>query len=374
MITCEYPPELGGVAAYTHQLAEALAARGLAVAVFAPGDSGVSTEGAVTVARVAGTFGPLGLWRVSRELDRRGRAPLLVQYVPTGFGWRGLNFWLPLWLVWRSFARRDRVVAMVHEVAVPFFPGANPANVLAVSHRLMALMLGAACAALVVTVPRWRDLLRGIGVWRATAVNPVPANLPESAIGELRRRGPAPTAAARVVGHFGTYGRLVTGLLEPALTELLTADPTAQVVLVGPSEKWAPEWLARRSQFAARVRTFGRLTEVAVAEQLAGCAVLLQPYPDGGCGRRTTLMAGVALGVPVVTTDGPATEPAWRGGAVCLVPADKPDRLAGAVRSLLDDPARRAEMSARAASLYDAEFALSRHIDRLLVVLEGPRR
>src|SRR5512135_1070561 len=60
----------------------------------------------------------------------------------------------------------------------------------------------------------------------------------------------------------------------------------------------------RRTDWTARVITPGPLPAPAIAEYLRACDLVLQPYPDGASGRRTTLMTALANGVPVVTTLG----------------------------------------------------------------------
>jgi len=50
--------------------------------------------------------------------------------------------------------------------------------------------------------------------------------------------------------------------------------------------------------------------------------VLLQPYEDGVTTRRGSIIAALALGVPVVTTTGRMTEPLWRASAAVTLVAD----------------------------------------------------
>ena len=56
-----------------------------------------------------------------------------------------------------------------------------------------------------------------------------------------------------------------------------------------------------------------------VSLHLQACDLLLQPYPEGITARRTTAMAGLAHGVPMVSSSGPLTEDFWAdSGAVAL--------------------------------------------------------
>ena len=49
----------------------------------------------------------------------------------------------------------------------------------------------------------------------------------------------------------------------------------------------------------------------ALADHIGACDLLIQPYPDGISSRRTSAMAGLALGIPVITTTGSLTESLW---------------------------------------------------------------
>ena len=116
-----------------------------------------------------------------------------------------------------------------------------------------------------------------------------------------------------------------------------------------------------------RLCATGALPSYEVACHLAACDVVLQPYPDGVTGRRSSLMSPLALGRPIVTTTGHLTEPFWQDtNAVVLVPAGSGDNLARAVQDLLDDPSRRQQLGTNAMELYRQRFALQHTIDALL--------
>jgi glycosyltransferase involved in cell wall biosynthesis len=97
----------------------------------------------------------------------------------------------------------------------------------------------------------------------------------------------------------------------------------------------------------------GRLDDEAVSEALAVCDLLLMPYSDGVSLRRGTLMAGLAHGCAIVTTEPQAPLPELVDGTHLLtVPPDNPGAAANAVRRIVDDPALAARLrqNARAVS------------------------
>jgi glycosyltransferase involved in cell wall biosynthesis len=115
-----------------------------------------------------------------------------------------------------------------------------------------------------------------------------------------------------------------------------------------------------------RVRFLEDLLGDSVAAHLASCDVLLQPFPDGISARRTSAMAGLALGIPMVSTEGHLTDSVWPGSeAVSLAPAGDVATMAGLVLDLLEAPDRSKSMGERGAKLYRDRFSLERTMETL---------
>ena len=208
-------------------------------------------------------------------------------------------------------------------------------------------------------------------------------------LAQLHRVDPAAVANARaaisidsatqLVGHFGTYGVHVSAELRRVLPEILRADTRRVGVLIGrDSEKFAASLVHAHPFLAARIRAIGYLAPEEAAAQLAACDLLIQPYPDGVSTRRTSVMAGLALGRPIVTTAGALTEGVWRESqAVALVPAENPAAFIDAAEFLLTNTNEREAYGVRARAFYAAHFALDQTICRLRAEspqLETPRR
>jgi len=374
LVTGEYPPDPGGVADYTAAVAAALADTGAEVHVWAPGDADgpVARPGWLAVHRVARRFGPAGLAQLDRGLDRFvGPRTVLIQYVPHAFGWKAMNLPFAAWAGWRA-RLGDDVRVMFHEVAFPWVRRPLRHNVLAAVNRAMAAVLVRACTRAYVSIPGWEPLLRRLGAGRVPiAWTPVPSNVPEEAPAaavavrraELTRGDPT----ARVACHFGTYGPSVTRTLAPVLRELLGRRPDIRVLLLGAGgDRWRGELADRRTDWPARVIAPGPLPAPVIAEYLRACDLVLQPYPDGASGRRGTLMAALANGVPVVTTIGVLSESVWADGAVAAALAGDPDRLARLALDLLDRPDHLAELGQAGRRLYEDRFALRHTIAALI--------
>ena len=81
--------------------------------------------------------------------------------------------------------------------------------------------------------------------------------------------------------------------------------------------------------------------------------------------RRTSAMAALALGVPVVTTDGFLTDPVWREGAVALAPVGQAEELARRCLAVLADEDWGRALGDSGARLYRERFSIERTLETL---------
>jgi glycosyltransferase involved in cell wall biosynthesis len=181
----------------------------------------------------------------------------------------------------------------------------------------------------------------------------------------------------------GTAGRTVLycgrllrekGLLD--LVRAVAALPDARVVLAGEGpERPRLETAARALGVADRVRFAGPVRYAEIADLYATADVFClpsvpAPYWEEQFGM--VLIEAMACGVPVVAA-GSGAIPEVVGDAAVLVPPYAPAALAGALASVLDDPARREALAsagpARVAERYDADrvaAAIGGHYARLV--------
>jgi glycosyltransferase involved in cell wall biosynthesis len=361
-LTPEYPPRHGGVADHTHQIATALSRAGETVHVWGPTGSAAQSASAVVVHPDLGRFGAADLRRASVLLDaypppRR----LVVQWVPHAYGQRAMNLQFCLWL-WRRSIAGDSIDVVVHEPFMTFSGGVRQ-RVVAAVQRAMTLILMSAARRVWVTTRAWAPLLEPYLAGRGNTIQwlPVPSSLQPavpSATHDVRARyapGHQP-----LIGHFGTHGALVTSLLEGVIATVATAQPSAHFLLIGAgSEGFRSALVERERTLAGRVSATGTLDAAALAAHIEACDVLLQPYPDGVTSRRTTTMAGLCAGVPVVTTHGKLTERFWHDEApVRLAAVGDVRAMAEQVLELLASPAERRRQADAGRAFYDRWFDL----------------
>lgn len=360
----------GGVADYTHLIAQKLAQAGDVVHVWCPPNAVRVAADPIQVHGDCGQFGRADLARIGALLDRFD-APrrLLVQWVPHGYGFRSMNLRFCYWL-WNRSRRGDHVELMVHEPYLAFGEGTWRQNAAAVVHRAMTIVLLQAATRVWVAIPAWEAKWKPYALGRSIPFTWLPISnglpLPElQAVNDVRAR--LKTSGQPLIGHFGTYGAPVASLLFVLLEKVLSTLSAPHVLLMGiGGQEFCTAFLTWHPEYAHRITATGRLSDASLAANVAACDVLVQPYPDGISSRRTTAMAGLHLGVPVVTTTGPLTEEFWgTSGAVRLSRVGDWAAFLGHIDQLLRDPGERGRQAAAGRRFYDAMFDVGHTITAL---------
>jgi glycosyltransferase involved in cell wall biosynthesis len=375
IITCEYPPLLGGVSDHTFLLATAFAEAGDTVDIWTPpGGSPPPSSAGVSVHLLPSLFhfdSLRILRRVIREQSPETR--VLIQYVPTSFGWRMMNLPFALML----FAERAHPIDVYfHEVGFQIsWTQRLRRSFAALVHVAMNWFAVRAATRVFVAIPEWSRRLDQLGATRgshkpAVVWVPVPSNVPAHADPDrvaAVRAAAASRGATTLVGHFGTFGRYYQARLIPALAQVLDADVSREVLLIGRnSVAFRDRMIEKHPEHATRIVATGGLEPRQVSVHIAACDVLIQPYEDGVSARRGSLMAGLALGSAIVSNRGGVTGPVWsERAAVLLTNSDRPGDLAGGVTALLQDAQTRNALGARARAMHDELFALGRGVATL---------
>jgi glycosyltransferase involved in cell wall biosynthesis len=282
---------------------------------------------------------------------------LFLQYVPTSFGFRGMNVPLVRWLQ----ARPEELWIQFHEVVLGWKLWRKPhLNLVHAVELWMAKALARRADRTFVSVEAWK---RRLGKYAGRAEwLPIPSNVPVSVeAAELERVRTTLGSAPRIV-HFGTYSPLILADLGPTIHEIARRRSDAQFLLLG---RGARDF-ARTLSLGVRVDAREDLPGSQIAALLKASAVALQPFPDGISARRTSAMAALALGVPVVTTDGFLTDSVWRSGGVALGTVGRPLELARLCGRVLDEPVFGRTLGERGASLYREYFSLERTLETVI--------
>ncbi len=372
IISCEYPPSVGGVGDYTFRVAAKLEERGCATRVWAPGNE--RPEDILSSGKVMRSFKGFSL----RDLvvhDRlmgtaRGRH-LLLQWEPVGFGLQSLNLPFCLWIVTRAM-RGTRLVVMFHETFLPFNKRSLKRYFAGAVQRLMAFTLLNSAAAVFASNESGAVSLKRLCLQPAKVAHlPVFSNI-ESRGGDIERvlavRKEFVTAGEALVGHFGRFMSNTEPLVIPALEELLERDAAVNVLFIGEcGTQYRSALLARRPGFSARVFASGVRPQEEIAQLIAACDLMFQPYPGGITTKRSSTMASLAQGRCVVSNRGPETEGLWgECSGLRLVESSEAGEFAGELARLTAAGPELVARGVAASSFYQAHFSLQHTVDAVL--------
>jgi hypothetical protein len=279
-----------------------------------------------------------------------------------------MNMSFCLWLKRRA-AAGDRVELMVHEPYLEF-AGSLRQSAAAAVHRLMTVVLLRAATQVWMSIPAWQSRLQPYALGRPVPFTwlPIPSALSRPAPGAVADvRSKLGGERRCLIGHVSTYGSLISSLLDALLPDLLGRARNARLVLIGAKgDRYASAFCASHPEHGDRIIATGSIDPDRLAAHIAACDVLVQPYPDGISARRTTAMAGLFLGVPVVTTTGHLSEPLWeQSRTVRLSAVGDWSTFNSHVCQLLSTPDDRRRLSSEAHRYYDEHIDV-RHVVRAL--------
>jgi glycosyltransferase involved in cell wall biosynthesis len=364
MISGEYPPDQGGVGDFTSQLAHALSDLGSRVHVITggprntrPATGSESRPTDVTVHRTISKWG-WGCWREVLNLAGDLSLEILnVQYQAAAFGMH------PAINVVPRDSGRPPVVVTFHDLKVPYlFPKAGPL-------REWVVWLLARRADGVIVTNREDEL-------RVSGLRPPISKLARIAIGSnIAPRPPdgyqRDTERARwyigpddlLLGYFGflNASKGAEELIQ-ALGLLVRQGLPAHLLMIGgrvgssdPTNRAFSERVERliaELGLSERVHWTGYASTEQVSAALLATDLCVLPYRDGVSFRRGTLLACLAHGRAIVTTQPAVPLPEARDGeTMLLVPPRSPSGLVQAVRRLAAAPELHARLEAQARML-----------------------
>jgi glycosyltransferase involved in cell wall biosynthesis len=370
LITGEYPPQQGGVGDFTRELARALIAAGHDAQVITGGakqEAGSKIEDGIVIQRVVRSWG-LRCWTEVAAVAKQQQLDVLnIQYEPAAYAMQvGVNL-LPSPWVRRKI--KTPIVTTFHDLLVPYlFPKAGPLRWKVVEY------LARHSDAVIVTNEEDRARLANFHAKRPTSdlqVVPIGSNIDPSLAGKFDRAAERARWSLQpeefLLGYFGFLNLSKGGAdLMQALKTLSEAGLSARLLLIGgrtgSSDPANAEYAAEVERLIAslgvkaHVIATGYLEPQAVSRALSVCDVMVLPYVDGASLRRGSLLAAIAHGKAIVTTEPryPIEGLRQNESALFVAPHD-PRSLANEVQHVLQNRTLRArlESGARdAAQLY----------------------
>jgi len=289
---------------------------------------------------------------------------VIVQYNPFSFGRRGFAPRLPIDMMLLR-RRRPHVLraVMVHEAFVPI--DSFKTLIMGLWQRLQLRALLLTVNVVMVTTSSWIRLLPSGR--KATAI-PVGSNLPDRRdCREQSRRALGVDDATLVLASFGSdHPSFLLDFVVAAANGVAEQHGAVKLLCLGAGTR-PMEGLEPRVELYRP----GRQTHDGLAMDLSAADIFLSPLSDGLSTRRTTLMAALQHGLPVVGTEGSRTEPELRGesGAIEWTSAKDADEFAAVVARLARDASELRSRGMEARALYERSFTWERIAHRILAAL-----
>jgi glycosyltransferase involved in cell wall biosynthesis len=331
LIAAHLEPQADGIWDYTQALAAGLRSQGVRTTVFEWRD-GELPDGAEAVDAV------------------------VVQYNPFSYGRRGFAPRLPLTLA--RLRRRGRrgggpvVAVMFHETYVDMknFRWA----LMGAWQRVQLALVQSTADVQLCTIQRWAERLRRTRIGPRAHHLPVASNLPDArASREAARADLGADERTLVISCLGLRhaGRLERYVVDAARCAAAVSEEVLLLNLgLGDNDD-------RRLGPNVLLRNMGFLAEERLAALFAASDVFLAPYADGVSTRRTTVMAALQHGVPVIGTSGHLTDDLLHElPAFTLTPVGDIDAFTAAVVKVAADPEERRRLGEAGRATYEREF------------------
>ena len=376
LITGEYPPMQGGVGAFTHELGTALADLGHEVHVLtraeaemdrplhATSDAGSGSPGSrITLHPAVASWGWRSVRRMMALADRLHLDALNIQYQAAAYDLHpAINC---ASLLTPSSALRPIVVTF-HDLNVPYlFPKAGPLR-----ERAVTLLARKADAAIATNRADELELIarRVRRVERIPIGSNIAPTLPDDYDRAIWRAGLGITPDEILFGFFGFFN--VRKGVETLLRALAALDPAYHLLFIGgtvgssdPTNRaYADLLMALIADLglSERVHFTGYVPAAEVSAAFAAVDLCILPYADGVSFHHGTLMAALAHGQAIVSTQPPIEIPELvHGENVWLVPLKSTRALTTAIATLAADAQCRQRLSRGAAEL-SAQFSWER--------------
>lgn len=366
-ITPSLPPWTGGISDHSFMLVRELAVH-RSVHVLAGYGDYQPVPGAVTTT----CFDPMrssSLMQLREVISQLQPDALWFQYNPLSYARRGTNPYIPLLLAWvRRHLPQVHVVVMVHELSI--WPGTWKQKLLSRLQLRQLLWTCRQAHAVCVPVEPWIKTLRQLGYQGPAYWLPVGSNIPLVPTDPNKTRLQIGIGLKTpVLGLFGlTYHHGQTRRLLLALQAAQSVAQDSVLLHVGPRSEEI------QTVLGSACRSEGVLPAAEVSARLSCMDLLLLPYPDGVCGRRTAMMAGLEHGCRIVGTMGAVTEDLLRsanGNAMLLSPSENEREWQENIVRVLTDVslAERLELGAR--RLFEDNFSWDKIASRAAAVLDG---
>jgi glycosyltransferase involved in cell wall biosynthesis len=336
-------PRAGGAETLTHEIASRLVQRGHEVTWFASRPAGLAGEEELDGVRIVRRGSELTTRFFAARFARRARADVLVEEINT------LPYFSPLW-------SRIPALLFIPQLAREVWWYEAPRLLAPLGYAAEPVYLRPYRKTRTITISAsTREDLRRLGFRREIDVIPIAVSSP--VLAELPPK--TPTGRLVIVGRLVPSKRVLEAVR--TLDQLRASHPEATLAVVGSGpELGALEHLVGTLGLQDAVSFHGRVSEEDKARILGESDVLVATAAREGWG--LTVTEAARLGVPAAVYDVPGLRDSVVDGGTGVLSASRPQALAAAIASLLDDPALYSRLR-EAAWLRACELSWDRTVD-----------
>lgn len=371
IITGEFPPQQGGVGAYSDILSRQLAELGSQIFVFS--DSRSQTQSAqVPVATPITSWGLRAIPLIRRWISDNRLQIVNIQYQTAAYR-------MSPWIHFLPDLLPVPVVTTFHDLRYPYlFPKAGRLRDWIVMH-LAARSAGAITTNYEDDTRLQHLSMRHLIPIGSNILTPLPEHYSRQ---EWRQRANCPDQGF-LLAYFGfiNHSKGVDSLLHalsklpPQCRLLMIGDRTGTADTTNEQHAQSIEQLISRLNLEERITWTGYVSEPEVAAYLSAADAVVLPFRDGASFRRGSLMAAIQYACPTITTFPAIPSPLIHPDTMVLVEPDQPDQLATAITDLMDHPERLSQLRQNMRSLhshFDWKQIAQETVAFLQAVLERP--
>ena len=368
IISPAFPPDRDGVGDYTSVLADGLAEKNEVIIVTSK-LKGVKSESKnkFHVIREIDKWGGLDLFHILSICKNFSPELVIIQYVSFMYGRGGINLAFPLLSILLRI--RYRVFTMLHELFTPF---GLPIKTFLMSlvQRLMLFFLIIGSDRIGVSIKVWERVLKRFFFWRKGDFRwiPIPSNIKIS----IKTNIPEKLSRFNKKPLLAFFGSLhITKIMEfltASLEVLVKKGYDSGLLIIGQGENEISDYLEELPYYLKeRIFCTGYCSSEDVSQYLSITDIFLLPLIDGVSSRRTSLMAALKHGLPVVTTKGFLTDDIFlQENFTLLSPSTDKALFAANVVRVAEDEKLRDATGKKGREAYEKYFSEKLMIERYL--------
>ena len=335
------------------------------VSLIVPKSRNMADSDGISMHRVNSGWGYDASEQVRGVIDRIKPEVILVHFVPQLYGWNGAKPMLAI-LLFALKRSGYTIVTIAHEFSSPLGP--SPKLMLwASAHQLLLRFIVRASRGIVVTNKLYLDILKRQFPRRSSDFHCIPVGcaLPVIAMSEDQKQQLREQLAIGdgelVVSTFGSAVESIAAPLENLFDWFLRDGWAARFLIIGKSGEALRRKLSRHSAIAERMIVTGPVSNEGVSNYLSISDLYVIFYADGASTRRTSLMVGLAHGVPTISNTGILTDSLLASsGALYLMNGTMKDYEAEMLRQLCANSGERKRLGEKARAFFDENFSWER--------------